>query len=270
MKANKTLDKLKKISEDYFVLNNIRTLLEWDARVNLPTNGVSSREKQIKYINREIKKFLQNKELGDLLKDIDESNLSKWQSKNLKLIRRLKEENEIYPEKLLEEIAAAEMRCESLWREAKKQNKFSIVKDSLKSLCSLVKEKAKIRGDWLGKSRYEALMDIYSPGLKIETTDKLFRELKEKLPVIISKIKNKLKTKFTNSDNILITRERHRQNLINCVNHLEKFQTKKSVEDFDKAAEDLRLATRHLGMIVGKVGVEELLGTIFNDFCIGK
>ena len=87
---------------------------------------------------------------------------------------------------------------------------------------------------------------------------------------LIIKIKSKLKNKFTTTEDILITRERHRQNLINCVQHLEKFQKKKSVQDFDKAAEDLRLATRHLGMIVGKVDVEELLGSIFNDFCIGK
>ena len=87
---------------------------------------------------------------------------------------------------------------------------------------------------------------------------------------LIKKIKNKLKNKFTTTEDILITRERHRQNLINCVQHLEKFQKKKSTQDFDKAAEDLRLATRHLGMIVGKVDVEELLGSIFNDFCIGK
>ena len=87
---------------------------------------------------------------------------------------------------------------------------------------------------------------------------------------IISKIKSKLKNKFTTTEDILITRERHRQNLINCVKHLEKFQKKKSAQDFDKAAEDLRLATRHLGMIVGKVDVEELLGSIFSDFCIGK
>ena len=87
---------------------------------------------------------------------------------------------------------------------------------------------------------------------------------------LISKIKSKLKNKFTTSEDILITRERHRQNLISCVQHLEKFQKKKSTQDFDKAAEDLRLATRHLGMIVGKVNVEELLGSIFNDFCIGK
>jgi len=87
---------------------------------------------------------------------------------------------------------------------------------------------------------------------------------------LISKIKNKLKNKFTTTEDILITRERHRQNLINCVQNLEKFQKKKFAKDFDKAAEDLRLATRHLGMIVGKVDVEELLGSIFNDFCIGK
>jgi len=87
---------------------------------------------------------------------------------------------------------------------------------------------------------------------------------------LILKIKSKLKSKFTTTENILITRERHRQNLINCVQHLEKFQKKKLAKDFDKSAEDLRLATRHLGMIVGKVDVEELLGSIFNDFCIGK
>ena len=90
------------------------------------------------------------------------------------------------------------------------------------------------------------------------------------LDKLINKIKNKLKNKFTTSEDILITRERHRQNLINCVLHLEKFQKKKSAQDFDKAAEDLRLATIHLGMIVGKIDVEELLGSIFNDFCIGK
>jgi len=90
------------------------------------------------------------------------------------------------------------------------------------------------------------------------------------LDKLIKKIKSKLKNKFSTNEDILITRERHRRNLINCVHHLEKFQKKKSVKDFDKGAEDLRLATRHLGMIVGKVDVEELLDSIFNDFCIGK
>jgi len=87
---------------------------------------------------------------------------------------------------------------------------------------------------------------------------------------LILEIKNNLKNKFITSDDILITRARHRQHLQQCLDHLNNFNQKKEIEDFDKAAEDLRLATRHLGMIVGKVGVEEILGSIFNDFCIGK
>ena len=87
---------------------------------------------------------------------------------------------------------------------------------------------------------------------------------------LILKIKKKLKNKFITNEDILITRERHRQHLVQCVEHLKSFNEKNESNDFDKAAEDLRLATRHLGMIVGKVGVEEILGSIFNDFCIGK
>ena len=87
---------------------------------------------------------------------------------------------------------------------------------------------------------------------------------------LILRIKNKLKNKFITTEDILITRERHRQHLEQSLNCLKNFGEKNEAEDFDKAAEDLRLATRHLGMIVGKVDVEEILGSIFNDFCIGK
>ena len=107
---------------------------------------------------------------------------------------------------------------------------------------------------------------------EIKKLNHVLISIKENLNIdeLILKIKNNLKNKFITSDDILITRERHRQHLEQCLEHLKSFNKKNDVEDFDKAAEDLRLATRHLGMIVGKVDVEEILGSIFNDFCIGK
>ena len=87
---------------------------------------------------------------------------------------------------------------------------------------------------------------------------------------LIDQIKKNLKNKFVSTEDTIITRERHRQHLEQCVAHLDEFSKKNNEKDFDKAAEDLRLATRHLGMLVGKVDVEEILGSIFNDFCIGK
>jgi tRNA modification GTPase len=107
---------------------------------------------------------------------------------------------------------------------------------------------------------------------KIKNLNHVLISVKDNLNVegLILKIKDKLKNKFNTSGDIFINRERHRQHLEKCLGYLKNFEEKNHVEDFDKAAEDLRLATRHLGMIVGKVDVEEILGSIFNDFCIGK
>ena len=107
---------------------------------------------------------------------------------------------------------------------------------------------------------------------EIKRYNPIYISIKEEknLNKLIEMIKEFLKNNFLLSDDIFITRQRHRVNLENCVKHLKNFEEKKSVDDFDKAAEDLRLATRYLGMIVGKVDVEEILGSIFDDFCIGK
>ena len=87
---------------------------------------------------------------------------------------------------------------------------------------------------------------------------------------LIKKIKEKLSKKFTSNNTALITRERHRVKLNQCLKEIDNFLQKDQNKDLELAAEDLRMATRHLGSIVGKVDVEEILGSIFKDFCIGK
>ena len=87
---------------------------------------------------------------------------------------------------------------------------------------------------------------------------------------LIKKIKEKLSKKFTSNNSALITRERHRIKLNQCLKEIDNFLKKDQNKDLELAAEDLRMATRHLGSIVGKVDVEEILGSIFKDFCIGK
>jgi tRNA modification GTPase len=136
-----------------------------------------------------------------------------------------------------------------------------------------------LRGFWNDLLKNDAILVVNKSDLLKEKLDPevskfnhVLISLKNNLNIekLISKIKNNLKNKFIYDEDILITRERHRQHLVQCANHLQNFLDKNNKSDFDKAAEDLRLATRHLGMIVGKVDVEEILGSIFNDFCIGK
>ena len=87
---------------------------------------------------------------------------------------------------------------------------------------------------------------------------------------LINLVKVKLNKKFSSNNSALITRERHRVKLNDCLKEIDKFLKKDQNKDLELAAEDLRMATRHLGSIVGKVDVEEILGSIFKDFCIGK
>ena len=115
----------------------------------------------------------------------------------------------------------------------------------------------------LGIEKIEKELDKFNP---------IYLSIKNEINIdkLILEIKNRLRNKFVITTNTIITRERHRQHLKSCLENLENFENKNSSRDYDKAAEDLRLACRNLGMIVGKVDVEEVLGSIFNDFCIGK
>ncbi|WP_042700165.1 tRNA uridine-5-carboxymethylaminomethyl(34) synthesis GTPase MnmE [Azospirillum sp. B506] len=64
-----------------------------------------------------------------------------------------------------------------------------------------------------------------------------------------------------------LTRARHRAALIECRESLWRALDAPLPE---LAAEDVRLASRALGRITGRVDVEDLLDVIFRDFCIGK
>lgn len=69
----------------------------------------------------------------------------------------------------------------------------------------------------------------------------------------------------------LVTNLRHYEALRNALESLKS--VKQSLADnipTDLVAQDLRIALHHLGTITGEVTTDEVLGTIFSRFCIGK
>ena len=64
-----------------------------------------------------------------------------------------------------------------------------------------------------------------------------------------------------------LTQSRHSTQLGGCMAALALYRQQ---QDVGMAAEQLRLARRHLGRITGHVGAEDILDVIFRDFCIGK
>ncbi|MBK9419803.1 MAG: tRNA uridine-5-carboxymethylaminomethyl(34) synthesis GTPase MnmE [Flavobacteriales bacterium] len=75
----------------------------------------------------------------------------------------------------------------------------------------------------------------------------------------------------TSGSDIVVTNARHVEALTNARTAL--LSAKKGVEDGisgELLATDLRQAQYHLGAITGQITVEDLLGSIFSRFCIGK
>jgi tRNA modification GTPase len=71
-------------------------------------------------------------------------------------------------------------------------------------------------------------------------------------------------------ESALVTRQRHRTALMECADALRRAYMVERSEREDIIAEELRLAARALGRLVGRVDVENVLDVIFRDFCIGK
>ena len=86
----------------------------------------------------------------------------------------------------------------------------------------------------------------------------------------IKELENLVSDLYLSNSNTLISRNRHRTLLIKTSKHLKNFLQISKSKDIEKVAEELRIASNFLGEIVGFIGVEEVLGRIFKDFCVGK
>jgi tRNA modification GTPase len=76
--------------------------------------------------------------------------------------------------------------------------------------------------------------------------------------------------RFFTPEPALVTRERQRAHLKETVLALQGAQRAAQDGREEIMAEHLRLATRALGKLLGRVDVEDVLDVIFRDFCIGK
>ena len=75
---------------------------------------------------------------------------------------------------------------------------------------------------------------------------------------------------FFTAEPVLVTRERHRLALRAASEALDEALRLGSDGAEELLAEQVRLATRALERLTGRIGVEDILDVIFRDFCIGK
>jgi len=84
-------------------------------------------------------------------------------------------------------------------------------------------------------------------------------------------IYDKLVDKDFNSGNVIITNERHKQHIDKSIEHLDN--ALESIENqlpLEFISQDFRFSLNEIGAILGEVTPDDILGNIFQSFCIGK
>ena len=90
---------------------------------------------------------------------------------------------------------------------------------------------------------------------------------KQNMDLLLKEIERKAASLAGTVEAPQITRERHRHQLQQALGYLKHFDLN---NDLVLATEDIRMTIRALSQITGKITVDEILGEIFVNFCIGK
>ncbi len=78
-----------------------------------------------------------------------------------------------------------------------------------------------------------------------------------------------VQSRYGRGEQALIVRGRQRSAVVNSIRHLND-SLKQPLGRVELVAEELRAAANAVGRLTGAIDVEDLLGSIFSEFCIGK
>jgi carboxypeptidase Taq len=163
------------------MIGQISSILSWDANVMMPKKSSDVRGEQLAYLSKKMHQIMTDEAVQEHIAIAmqNTANIDPWEHANLELINHQVINATALPSSLVEELAIASNKCEMIWRDAKATNNFKLVADPLKTLLHLVIESAGLRGNHLGLSPYNALLNDYDRSRTTEELDILFSDLKQ-------------------------------------------------------------------------------------------
>ena len=162
------------------------SMLGWDAAAVMPPGGGAARGDQLAVLAVLGHEHLVAREVAADLAVAETSGA--WESANLRLMRHAYARAKALPADLVEAQAKANSNCEKIWRIARKESDFSLVKPQLAEVLRLTREAAAALSDALGLSPYDALMDGYQQGVGAEDVAPIFAAYEDFLPTALSQV----------------------------------------------------------------------------------
>ncbi len=160
-------------------LESAAALLDWDAEVNMPPNGLSIRAEQLSLLSRLVHERRTDPRLGDMIAKLEGHAEDEVQATNLRETRRAYDRAVKIPAVLVERIARVTTVAKDAWARARKNNDFPAFAPHLAEIVDLKRQIADAVG--YTSERYDALLDEFEPGMTSAEVSRLFAELRTPL-----------------------------------------------------------------------------------------
>jgi hypothetical protein len=162
-------------------------LLHWDQAVMMPRRGAAGRARAVATLEAIAHDRLTDPALGDLLEELSsEGSLDDVQRASVRVLRRDYEQATKVPRDLVAAMAEARGLAYQAWTEARPASDYSIAATHLSRLIALKRQEADALG-WEDE-RYDALLDLWEPGLRTKDVSGMFSELKAGLKPIVEAV----------------------------------------------------------------------------------
>ncbi|HZC04624.1 MAG TPA: carboxypeptidase M32 [Ktedonobacterales bacterium] len=178
---DKRITELLTVTHEIADLRAALSLLSWDQNTAMPEGAGEVRGEQLATLQGLIHERWTTQRLGELLSELaTPSRSAPFTDADRALVREVTRERTHatrLPRGLVEEMARVEASSFEAWRKARTTNDFALFAPWLARTITLQREVA----DRLGfkATRYDALLDLYEPGLTSERVDTLFAPVRE-------------------------------------------------------------------------------------------
>jgi carboxypeptidase Taq len=172
MKHSTAYDRLANRFRLIGTIGECASMLGWDAAAVMPPGGGAARGEQLAALAVLRHAHLTAPELAADLAAAESADA--WEAANIRLMRHEYVRAKALPADLVEAQAKVNSDCEKVWRIARADSDFKLVKPHLTEVLRLTREAAAALSEALGLSAYEAVMDGYQQAVGADDIDPIF------------------------------------------------------------------------------------------------
>lgn len=183
--SNHAYGQLKRHFTGLHHLNHLGSIVGWDQAVMMPAQGNEARALAQAELQGVTHARMTDPQVKRWLDEAEQADLPTADRANLREMRREWESANLLPAELVQAQTLATSRCEHAWRSQRPANDWAGFAPNLKEVVKLARQQAQLLAEHAGTSRYDALMNLYEPGMTTAQVKAVFDDVKSWLPGLI-------------------------------------------------------------------------------------